>query len=219
MLLNALMRTPVGVVRQVGFVLMLLVSILEANLPADGAPPPASTTGRAAGAVARGNAVAANEDRERAVKIVAFAKAKKARGNRFMGEGGKTVAKGTQNVKVQTLRRWAVKRNQKLKQLLQLLHATTAIGADDALLLQYHAGGIELREAGKVKNVPAARENREVFSSDKPPHHCAHMVPIISLSERAEYKHQRTIKELATRLSCIHGNATVSDLWGARSLD
>ena len=74
-----------------------------------------------------------------------------------MGESGKTVAKGTQNAKMQTLQRWAVKRNQKLKQLLQLLHSTTGIGPDDALLLQFHAGAIDPREAGKVKNMPAAR--------------------------------------------------------------
>lgn len=162
MLLNALMRTPVGVVQQVGFILMLLVSILETSLPVGGTPRPASTMGRAAGKAASANAVEENEDRERAAKIITFAKAKRAKGNRFIGDGVKA---GAQNAKAQALRRWAVKRNQKVKQLLRLLQGgTTDVGMDDALLIQYHAEGIKPREAGKVKKMPAARAIREAFS-------------------------------------------------------
>ena len=47
-LLNALMRTPVGVVQQVGFLFMLLVAAVEASLPDCSALPTPSIAGRAA---------------------------------------------------------------------------------------------------------------------------------------------------------------------------
>ncbi|CAM9321608.1 unnamed protein product, partial [Laminaria digitata] len=88
------MHTPVDVVQQVGFLLMLLVAMVEASLPAGGAPSSAaSTVGRAATTLARGSAAVTKEERERATKIVSCAKVKQARGKRLMGEGGKATAK------------------------------------------------------------------------------------------------------------------------------
>ena len=172
-LLNALMRTPVGIVQQVGFVLMLFVSVLEASLPAGGAPPAASIADRAAATAVRSNTVVTTDERNRAAKIVAFAEAKRTRGDRFMRKEGEAVEKRAKKVKAEAVRRWVVRRNQKVQQLLRLLDATTEIGVDEALLVEYHAGGIEPREAGKVKSTPVTRENRDVFSVDE-----AHIIPL-----------------------------------------
>lgn len=157
-LFNALMHAPVDVVQQVGFLLMLLVAVVEASLPAGGAPSSAgSTAGRAAATSAREKFVVTKEEKEWATKIVSFEKMKQARRNYLKGEGGNATAKQALNVKVvKTLRRWAVRSKQAVPRLLRLFQETAVIGVGDALLLQYHAEGIKPREAGKVKNMPTS---------------------------------------------------------------
>ena len=152
------MHTPVGAVQQVGFLLVLFVSVVEASLPTIDAPAAASITGRPALTAADGSIVVTKEGSERATKIVAAAKARRARGNRLAGAGGKARPKDAPNVKMENLRRWAARRNQKVQRLLRLLQQTKEIGIDDALLIRHHAEGIVPREAGKVKNIPAALE-------------------------------------------------------------
>ena len=153
------MHSPVGAIQQVGFLLVLFVSVVEASLPTIDATAATSIAGRPVATTADSSIVVAKEDSERATKIVAAAKARRARGSRLTQEGGKAPVKNVQSVKIESLRRWATRRNQKSQQLLRLLQATSEIGIEDALLVRYHAEGIERREAGKVKNVLAARMN------------------------------------------------------------
>ena len=156
-LLNALMRTPVGVVQQVGFLFMLLVAAVEASLPDCSALPTPSIAGRAARTGARRcNVVVTNEEKKWTEQIIAFAKVTRARGDRLMGEGGnvKIRLRGVPNVNVETIRRWAVRSNQKVPNILRLLQSTTEIGIDDALLMQYHAARLSPRDVGKVNEEP-----------------------------------------------------------------
>ena len=157
-LLNALMHSPVGAIQQVGFLLVLFVSVVEASLPTIDATAAASIADRPVATIADSSIDVTVEDSERATKIVAAAKARRARSSRRTGEGGKAPENNVPNVKMETLRRWAARRNQKAKQLLRLLQATPDISIEDALLVRYHAEGIERREAGKVKNLLAARD-------------------------------------------------------------
>eukprot|EP00904_Undaria_pinnatifida_P000152 jgi/Undpi1/10137/HiC_scaffold_28.g12591.m1 len=155
-LLNALMHSPVGAIQQVGFLLVLFVSVVEASLPTIDATAAASIADRPVATIADSSIDVTVEDSERATKIVAAAKARRARSSRRTGEGGKSPENNVPNVKMETLRRWAARRNQKAKQLLRLLQATPDISIEDALLVRYHAEGIERREAGKALSAAAA---------------------------------------------------------------
>ena len=202
-LLNALMRTPVGVVQQVGFLLMLFVALVEASLPDTSAPPTASIAVRDVAATAHDHVAVTTDEKEWSAKLSAFAKVKQARGERLMGKGGtvKVRPKGVPNVKVETLRRWAVRRNKKMPSLLRLLQATPEIGTKNALLIQYHAGGISRREAGKV-----TEEHACSVSKDKavPFRKLANIhIPDIwkkSPSKRAKYTHKKTTSKYVLSL-------------------
>ena len=163
--LNPLMRTPVGVVQQVGFLLMLFVALVESSLPDSSAPRNASAVLRAAAVTGarHGNVAVADEEKEWAIKFVAFAKRKRARGGHLVQEAGddKIRFKGVPcNVTVDSLQRWAVRSNRKGPSLLRLLQATPEIGIDDALLVQHHAERISPREAGKVNKEHACTVTR-----------------------------------------------------------
>lgn len=161
-LLNPLMRTPVGVVQQVGFLLMLFVALVESSLPDSSAPRAASTVLRAAVVTGarRGNVAVTDEEKEWAIEVVAFARSKRTKGGRLVQEAGDAKArfKGVPtNVTVESLRRWAVRSNRKVPSLLRLLQETPEIGIDDALLVQHHAEKISPREAGKVNKEHTCR--------------------------------------------------------------
>ena len=195
-LLNALMRTPVGVVQQVGFLLMLFVALVEASLPDTSAPPTASIAVRDADATAHDHVAITTDEKEWSAKLIAFAKVKQARGERLMGKGGtvKVRPKGVPNVKVETLRRWAVRRNKKMPSLLRLLQATPQFGTENALLVQYHAGGISRREAGKVTEEHACSVSKDkAVPFRKLANIHIHDVWKKSSSKRAKYTHKKTI--------------------------
>ena len=179
-LLNALKHTPVGVLQQVGFLLVLVVSVVEASLPTGDAPAAVSIAGRAAGVAAHGDLVVTKDEQDRAVKVLAVAKAKWAKVNDLVGGGA---LKGVPAIKMETLRRWAVRRNRGVPRLLRLLQATADIGMDDALLVQHYAAEISPHEAGKVKNIPAVcLEIRRYYLVDEPPYCCTNIVRIIRQS-------------------------------------
>lgn len=66
------MRTPVGVVQQAGYLLVLFVEVTDASLPTNGGVSSfiASIAGRAAATAAHGSAVVTDEEREQADTIV-----------------------------------------------------------------------------------------------------------------------------------------------------
>eukprot|EP00904_Undaria_pinnatifida_P000165 jgi/Undpi1/10149/HiC_scaffold_28.g12603.m1 len=156
-LLNALRHTPVSVIQRVGFLLVLVVSVVEASGLTDCASSAISIAGSAAGAAARDGIVITKDEQERAVKILAIAKANWARVTDLVGVEGEGSALGAVPVlEMETLRRWAVRRNRGVPRLLCLLRAASDIGLDDALLVQHHAAEISPREAGKALSAAAA---------------------------------------------------------------
>lgn len=185
-LLNALMRTPVGVVQQVGFLLMLFVALVEANPPDSSAPPcTASVAGSASATAAYRHIGVTTDEREWSAKLIAFAKVKRAKGEHLMGKEGnvKIRPEGVPNVKVETLRRWAARRNKKVQPLLRLLEATTDIGIDNALLVQYHAEDIKLHEAGKVIEEPSCSSS--VLTQDGATQHTRYTVNYLIRTKHA----------------------------------
>lgn len=175
-LLNALMRTPAGVVQQVGFLLMLFVALAEAPLVASSAPPrTALISGRAASTAVHGHKGVTTDEREWSAKLIAFAKVKREKGGQLIGKAGtdKIRPKCVRNVKVETLRRWAVRQHKKVQPLLRLLEASTDIGIENALLVKYHAEGIVAHDASKVneKNLPSVSHGpRQCHSVDESPY-------------------------------------------------
>lgn len=151
-LLEAIKRSPTGMVQQVGSLLRLFVSVVEAKLPSASAPPAAAIEGRAAATAARSNPTVTTEERELAEHIVVRARARQARGSSLADEGNKekVLVKGEPKDKMKTLRSWAARCNRRVPRLMGLLETTPKIGADDALLVHHHAERIAPREAGKV---------------------------------------------------------------------
>lgn len=180
-LLNALRHTPVSVIQRVGFLLVLVVSVVEASGLTDCASSAISIAGSAAGAAARDGIVITKDEQERAVKILAIAKANWARVTDLVGVEEEGSALGAVPVlEMETLRRWAVRRNRGVPRLLCLLRAAPDIGLDDALLVQHHAAEISPREAGKVKNKPAlCLEIRRYHLVDEPSCCCTSIVQIL----------------------------------------
>lgn len=131
-LLNALMRSPVGVVQQVGYLLMLFVSVVKSNVAS-------------AGAETNRPLAVTNEESQQAAIVVNHAKGRlqkvRRRGNKRGAADGPTA---------KDVRVWAVKGNQRVQRLLQCLQHAGEIGLDDAMLVRHYAEKIPKDEAHKV---------------------------------------------------------------------
>ena len=156
-LLNALMRTPPDIVRQVGYLLMLFVAVVRTNLRAGkgggklggdgGATVVSRTPLRTSGATAA-------ED----TAIIASAKKKTRQANSRAGrkvKGGKGQVTGVGGndhaIDTKALKGWAVQRNQSVCSALKLLRsATPLIRQEDADLLHLYARAIPMEKAARV---------------------------------------------------------------------
>lgn len=166
LLLHALMRAPTPVVKDVGFVLMVYVAVVEAALPDahnwvrcnDGDRPLA----------------VADEDRQWAINVFVSAKRwRRAAATEVTmatpgGEHGNRKESKSRRVKrknltgqcwprgewltIKMLRSWAVRMNRRVPRLLQLMQAFRGINLYGAILLQHLSGRVSVRDADKVSD-------------------------------------------------------------------